>query len=191
MEATKSLRLQYVRIFCISRRRQLRDEPRVPRTRLRSARSPDDGRWRMEELVGTNIVGTQWLGCAGASGWERYERGIRAIGAKRRIMYHGHCHQKAEVGIRATVVLLRRIPGVEVVEIDAGCCGMAGSFGFEEEHYEISMDVARDRFLPALQAEPRQQLLQRTERKGELATRQVPFRLRSHMGEYDSQIVEP
>ncbi|RZU75538.1 FAD/FMN-containing dehydrogenase [Micromonospora kangleipakensis] len=71
----------------------------------------------------------------------------------RRILYHGHCHQKAEVGTAATVALLRRIPGVEVVELDAGCCGMAGSFGFESEHYELSMAVGNDRLFPAVRAE--------------------------------------
>jgi FAD/FMN-containing dehydrogenase/Fe-S oxidoreductase len=71
----------------------------------------------------------------------------------RRILYHGHCHQKAEVGTAATVALLRRIPGVEVVELDAGCCGMAGSFGFESEHYELSMAVGSDRLFPAINAE--------------------------------------
>ncbi|SCL32721.1 FAD/FMN-containing dehydrogenase [Micromonospora rhizosphaerae] len=71
----------------------------------------------------------------------------------RRILYHGHCHQKAEVGTAATVALLRRIPGVEVVELDAGCCGMAGSFGFESEHYDLSMAVGSDRLFPAIRAE--------------------------------------
>ncbi|WP_405162004.1 FAD-binding protein [Nocardia sp. NBC_01499] len=74
--------------------------------------------------------------------------------AGRRIVFHGHCHQKAEVGTAATMALLRRIPGVEVVEIDSGCCGMAGSFGFESEHYETSMAVGGDRLFPALAAEP-------------------------------------
>lgn len=74
--------------------------------------------------------------------------------AGRRILYHGHCHQKAEVGTAATVALLRRIPGVEVVETDAGCCGMAGSFGYEAEHYELSMQIGEDRLFPAVRAEP-------------------------------------
>ncbi|HET6502672.1 MAG TPA: 4Fe-4S dicluster domain-containing protein, partial [Amycolatopsis sp.] len=74
--------------------------------------------------------------------------------AGRRIVFHGHCHQKAEVGTAATLALLRRIPGAQVVEIDAGCCGMAGSFGFESEHYETSMTVGGDRLFPALAAEP-------------------------------------
>jgi Fe-S oxidoreductase len=74
--------------------------------------------------------------------------------AGRRLLYHGHCHQKAEVGTAATVALLSRIPGVQVEELDAGCCGMAGSFGFESEHYDVSMKVGEDRLFPAIAAEP-------------------------------------
>ncbi|QCX74767.1 Anaerobic glycerol-3-phosphate dehydrogenase subunit C [Streptomyces sp. YIM 121038] len=70
----------------------------------------------------------------------------------RTLLYHGHCHQKAEVGTAATMALLRRIPGVEVTELDAGCCGMAGSFGFESEHYDLSMTVGADRLFPAVRA---------------------------------------
>jgi len=62
--------------------------------------------------------------------------------------------QKAEVGTAATMALLRRIPGAAVVELDAGCCGMAGSFGFEAEHYEVSMQVGADRLFPAVRGEP-------------------------------------
>jgi FAD/FMN-containing dehydrogenase/Fe-S oxidoreductase len=74
--------------------------------------------------------------------------------AGRRLLYHGHCHQKAEVGTAATIALLSRIPGVTVEELDAGCCGMAGSFGFESEHYDMSMKVGNDRLFPAIAAEP-------------------------------------
>jgi Fe-S oxidoreductase len=70
----------------------------------------------------------------------------------RKLLFHGHCHQKAEVGTAATMALLRRIPGVTVTELDAGCCGMAGSFGFEAEHYETSMAVGNDRLFPAINA---------------------------------------
>lgn len=73
--------------------------------------------------------------------------------AGRRVVYHGHCHQKAEVGTAATVALLSRIPGIELVELDAGCCGMAGSFGYESEHYELSMQVGSDRLFPTIDAE--------------------------------------
>ncbi len=46
--------------------------------------------------------------------------------------------------------LLRRIPGAEVIDLDAGCCGMAGSFGYEREHFEISRQVGEQRLLPAV-----------------------------------------
>jgi Fe-S oxidoreductase len=68
----------------------------------------------------------------------------------RPIVFHGHCHQKALAGTAATVALLERIPGAEVTELDAGCCGMAGSFGFETEHYELSMRIGESRLFPAL-----------------------------------------
>ncbi|MGZ8648675.1 MAG: FAD-binding and (Fe-S)-binding domain-containing protein [Solirubrobacteraceae bacterium] len=68
----------------------------------------------------------------------------------RPVLFHGHCHQKALAGTAATVALLERIPGAEVTELDAGCCGMAGSFGFEAEHYELSMQIGESRLFPAL-----------------------------------------
>ena len=71
----------------------------------------------------------------------------------RRILFHGHCHQKALAGTAATVQLLRSIPGAEVIELDAGCCGMAGSFGYEAEHYELSMKIGESRLFPAVRAE--------------------------------------
>ncbi|MCV2490231.1 FAD-binding protein [Geodermatophilus sp. YIM 151500] len=72
--------------------------------------------------------------------------------AGRTIVFHGHCHQKAEAGTAATVALLKRIPGATVQELDAGCCGMAGSFGYEAEHYDISLRVGEDRLFPAVRA---------------------------------------
>ena len=64
---------------------------------------------------------------------------------------HGHCHQKALVGTAPTMALLRLPAGYEVDEIASGCCGMAGSFGYEAEHYELSMDVGRQRLFPAVE----------------------------------------
>jgi FAD/FMN-containing dehydrogenase/Fe-S oxidoreductase len=80
----------------------------------------------------------------------------------RRILFHGHCHQKALTGTAATVALLRSIPGAEVVELDAGCCGMAGSFGYEAEHYELSMKIGELRLFPAVRAEPEQTIIAAT-----------------------------
>lgn len=74
--------------------------------------------------------------------------------AGRRILFHGHCHQEAAGAAEASVRLLERIPGAEVVALDAGCCGMAGSFGFEAEHYDLSLEVGGQRLFPAVEAEP-------------------------------------
>jgi FAD/FMN-containing dehydrogenase/Fe-S oxidoreductase len=78
---------------------------------------------------------------------------LRLSPGAQRVVLHGHCHQKALAGTEATVALLKRIPGAEVVELDAGCCGMAGSFGFEAEHYELSMQIGETRLFPALRSE--------------------------------------
>jgi len=73
----------------------------------------------------------------------------------KKILVQGHCHQRALVGMNPTLRLLRRIPGAEVIDLDAGCCGMAGSFGYEKEHYEISRLVGEQRLFPAVrQADP-------------------------------------
>ena len=72
----------------------------------------------------------------------------------KRILFHGHCHQKALAGTSATMALLRSIPGADVTEVDAGCCGMAGSFGYEKEHYELSMSIGELRLFPAVRAAP-------------------------------------
>ena len=66
---------------------------------------------------------------------------------------HGHCHQKALVGTAPTVEALAWA-GYEVSEVDSGCCGMAGSFGFEKEHYDISVALGGRRLAPAVQAAP-------------------------------------
>jgi FAD/FMN-containing dehydrogenase/Fe-S oxidoreductase len=66
------------------------------------------------------------------------------------ILLHGHCHQKTLVGIGPAMELLSRIPACNVVDADAGCCGMAGSFGYEREHYQVSQAVGERRLFPAV-----------------------------------------
>ncbi|MDQ6700144.1 MAG: 4Fe-4S dicluster domain-containing protein [Acidobacteriota bacterium] len=70
----------------------------------------------------------------------------------RRIVLHGHCHQKSMGLLPATVALLSRIPSSTVVELDAGCCGMAGSFGYVRQHYDVSKTIANRRLIPAVKA---------------------------------------
>jgi len=76
---------------------------------------------------------------------------LRFKSGPRRALLHGHCHQKALVGTAPTVAALAWA-GYEVSEVDSGCCGMAGSFGFEKEHYDISVTLGNRRLAPAVQA---------------------------------------
>jgi len=64
-------------------------------------------------------------------------------------LLHGHCHQKSLEGTQATHRLFRGA-GAELREIPSGCCGMAGSFGYEEEHYDLSMKIGEERLFPAV-----------------------------------------
>lgn len=70
----------------------------------------------------------------------------------KRILLHGHCHQKSMGLVDATKKLLARVPGATVVDLDAGCCGMAGSFGYSAEHYDVSVAIAGRKLLPAVKA---------------------------------------
>ncbi len=70
----------------------------------------------------------------------------------KKILLHGHCHQKSMGLLGATTSLLARIPSATVVDLDAGCCGMAGSFGYAQKHYEVSVAIAGRRLLPAVKA---------------------------------------
>lgn len=70
----------------------------------------------------------------------------------RAIAFQPHCHERASGTASATMELLRALPGATVTQLDAGCCGMAGSFGFESEHYELSMEIGDIRLFPQLRA---------------------------------------
>jgi Fe-S oxidoreductase len=71
-------------------------------------------------------------------------------GASGTLLLHGHCHQKSMGLLPATVALLKKIPSSKVVDLDAGCCGMAGSFGYTRQHYSVSVAIAERRLLPAV-----------------------------------------
>jgi Fe-S oxidoreductase len=78
---------------------------------------------------------------------------LRWAPGPRAALLHGHCHQKALVGTAPTVAALAWA-GYTVSEVDSGCCGMAGSFGFEREHYDISVALGNRRLAPAVKAAP-------------------------------------
>jgi Fe-S oxidoreductase len=68
------------------------------------------------------------------------------------VLLHGHCHQKAMGLLPSARALLGRIPSCKVIDLDAGCCGMAGSFGYSREHYDVSRQIGERRLLPAARA---------------------------------------
>jgi Fe-S oxidoreductase len=70
----------------------------------------------------------------------------------KQVLFHGHCHQKSLVGTDSSLKSLRLPPNYQVELINAGCCGMAGSFGFEKEHYEVSMQIGEQALFPAVNA---------------------------------------
>ena len=71
---------------------------------------------------------------------------------KRHLILHGHCHQKALIGTKPAHFALTLPPNYTLEEVDSSCCGMAGSFGYEAEHYDISLKMAERRLLPAMRA---------------------------------------
>ena len=72
--------------------------------------------------------------------------------AQSQALVHGHCHQKAFDAVSPIIKVLKWIPGLAVELIDSGCCGMAGSFGYDARHYEVSMKMAELSLLPAVRA---------------------------------------
>ncbi len=70
------------------------------------------------------------------------------------LLLHGHCHQKAFDAVTPILQVLQLIPGAKPELIESSCCGMAGSFGYEASHYEVSMQMAELSLLPAVRQKP-------------------------------------
>jgi FAD/FMN-containing dehydrogenase/Fe-S oxidoreductase len=83
--------------------------------------------------------------------WDEFAAGLNLPfrSGPRRVLLHGHCHQKSMGLLGATQSLLGKIPGAQIVDLDAGCCGMAGSFGYTRDHYGVSVAIAERKLLPA------------------------------------------
>jgi len=73
---------------------------------------------------------------------------------KKDVLLHGHCHQKAFDAMPAVEKVLAMVPGLKVSTVQTGCCGMAGSFGYEAEHHGISLKMAEMSLLPAVRKVP-------------------------------------
>ncbi|MFO7481946.1 FAD-binding and (Fe-S)-binding domain-containing protein [Oceanibaculum nanhaiense] len=79
----------------------------------------------------------------------RLKLDLKPIAASKALL-HGHCHQKAFAAMPAVQQVLKLVPGLNVETIESSCCGMAGAFGYEAEHYEVSMKMAEASLLPAV-----------------------------------------
>ena len=85
---------------------------------------------------------------AAEAGAGRLKLALKPLAKK--ALLHGHCHQKAFAAMEAVEKTLRLVPGLEVSTVESSCCGMAGSFGYEAEHFEVSMKMAEASLLPAV-----------------------------------------
>jgi Fe-S oxidoreductase len=81
----------------------------------------------------------------------RFELKLKSLPQKKALL-HGHCHQKAFAAMPDVQRVLRLIPELEVELIESSCCGMAGSFGYEAKHYDVSMRMAEGSLLPRVRA---------------------------------------
>jgi FAD/FMN-containing dehydrogenase/Fe-S oxidoreductase len=82
----------------------------------------------------------------------RFKLQLNAAGAP--LLLHAHCHQKAFGAVSPILDVLRLIPGAEPELIESSCCGMAGSFGYQADHYALSMQMAEANLLPAIRRRP-------------------------------------
>ena len=81
----------------------------------------------------------------------RWQRPFRASPYTRALV-HGHCHQKAFGAMPAVVAALQLVPNLTVAVVPSSCCGMAGAFGYEAEHLDVSLRMAEAALLPAVRA---------------------------------------
>jgi Fe-S oxidoreductase len=79
----------------------------------------------------------------------RLKLGLQALPQKKALL-HGHCHQKAFGAMSPVALMLGLVPQLQVETVEASCCGMAGAFGYDADHYEVSMKMAEASLLPAL-----------------------------------------
>jgi Fe-S oxidoreductase len=110
----------------------------------------DDARRRALQVADRSMLFEDFLETECQSGRAHLDLGP----GPSQVFLHGHCHQKAMGRLAAAKALLGRIPGATVVDLDAGCCGMAGSFGYLREHFEVSRAIGERRLLPAARSLP-------------------------------------
>jgi Fe-S oxidoreductase len=100
-----------------------------------------------QRLAGSALLIEEYLAREAKAG--RLKLPLRSL-AQKRALLHGHCHQKAFDTMGPVAAVLRMVPGLEVEVVESSCCGMAGSFGYEAAHYDVSMKMAELALLPAV-----------------------------------------
>jgi Fe-S oxidoreductase len=99
-----------------------------------------------EELARHAVLFEEFLAAEADAG--RLKLKLKSIGAQ--ALLHGHCHQKAFGAMPAVERVLKLVPGLQVQTVESSCCGMSGSFGYEAEHYDVSMKMGEVSLLPAV-----------------------------------------
>ena len=100
-----------------------------------------------EALAARAVLFEEFLAAEHLAGRLKLE--LQALPQKKALL-HGHCHQKAFGAMSSVEQVLRLVPDLQVETVESSCCGMAGAFGYEAEHYEVSMKMAEASLLPAL-----------------------------------------
>jgi FAD/FMN-containing dehydrogenase/Fe-S oxidoreductase len=101
-----------------------------------------ESRRRAEEVAAVSVLFEEFIGT-------RMSR-LPLKAGPRSILLHGHCHQKSMGLVGPARTMLAEIGGTTVVDLDAGCCGMAGSFGYSRDHYEVSRAIGERKLFPAV-----------------------------------------
>jgi FAD/FMN-containing dehydrogenase/Fe-S oxidoreductase len=86
--------------------------------------------------------------------WLAQETKLNWKPLQQKCQFHAHCHQRALCGTKGTASALKQIPELDVEVLDAGCCGMAGAFGYEREHFDLSLRIAQLGIVPQLESSP-------------------------------------
>ncbi|HWF85948.1 MAG TPA: FAD-linked oxidase C-terminal domain-containing protein [Vicinamibacterales bacterium] len=136
-DAARGERIVFLEPSCLSAVRE--DAPALLR---------GDAQRRARVVAGASVLFEEHL----EHEWEAGRVPLRLRAGPATVVLHGHCHQKA-MGLEAPArALLARIPSSRIVSLDAGCCGMAGSFGYGREHYDLSRKIGERKLLPAARA---------------------------------------
>jgi Fe-S oxidoreductase len=101
-----------------------------------------------EQLAKKSFLPEQFLHAA----WDTHPRTPTFTAPAGNVLLHGHCHQKALWGAASSAEMIRRIAGDKLQVLDTGCCGMAGSFGYGKDRFDLSMQIGELALFPAARA---------------------------------------